>query len=106
MKFKIAGVKYHQYKTILDDIVEGDSLMIVPEPENKFDPNAVALYYDNGSKQAMLGYIPKILSSEISALIEIGKQLNCIVTQFNPTASPWDIFEVEIKECFNEGEGD
>jgi hypothetical protein len=102
MRFKIAGVKFHQYKTILDDIVEGDSLMIAPEPENKFDPNAVALYYDNGSKQAMLGYVPKTMSSEVSAMIEVGKQLDCVVTGFNPTASPWDIFEVEIKEIEDE----
>lgn len=102
MKFKIAGVKFHDYRSILNDIVEGDSLMIVPEPTNKFDPNAVQLLYDNGSRQAMLGYVPKTMSPEVSAMLEIGKQLECIVTGFNPTASPWDIFEVEIKEIEDE----
>jgi hypothetical protein len=102
MKFKIAGVKFHQYKDVLNDIVEGDSLMIVPEPANKFDPNAVRLFYDNGTKQAMLGYVPKTISSEVSAMFEVGKQLECTITKFNPTASPWDIFEVELKELEDE----
>lgn len=98
MNFKIAGVKFHQYKDVLDDITEGDNLMLAPEPTNKFDPNAVAIYFDNGSKQAMIGYVPKKLSSEVSAMIEVGKDIECVLTKFNKTATPWEIFDVEIRE--------
>lgn len=98
MQFTIAGVKFHEYKQCLNDITEGDTLKLVPEPANKFDPNAVAIYFDNGAKQSMLGYVPKRFSSEVSAMIEVGQNLECILTKFNRTATPWDMFSVTIKE--------
>jgi len=98
MKFYIAGVKFHSYKSILNDIVEGDNLMLVPEPENKFDPNAVQIHFNNFNKAAFLGFVPKKFSSEVSAWIEVGKLLECILIGFNKSASTWEMFEVEIKE--------
>lgn len=98
MKFYIAGVKFHQYKSILNDITEGDNLMLSPEPTNKFDPNAIQIHFDNGGIAAFIGFVPKKFSGEVSALIEIGKNLECILTKFNKSASTWEMFEVEIRE--------
>ena len=104
MKFMIAGVKFHSYKSILSDIVEGDSLVLFPDPENKFDPNAVQIHFDNGGKAAFLGFVPKKFSSEVSGLLEIGKPLECILTKFAPSATTWEMFECEIKEIEEEDE--
>lgn len=98
MKFYIAGVKFHQYKSILNDITEGDNLMLIPEPENNFDPNAVQIHFDNSAKAAFIGFVPAKFSSEVSALLEIGKNLECILSKFDRSAKPWEMFEVEIKE--------
>jgi hypothetical protein len=72
--------------------------MLALEPTNKFDPNAVAIYFDNGKVQKMLGYVPRKYSSEVSAMFEIGKHLECVLTKFNKNAAPWEMFDVEIKE--------
>lgn len=101
-KFYIAGVQYHQYKSVLNDITEGDSLQLIPEPTNKFDPNAVQIYFDNSDKAAFIGFVPKKFSSEISASIEVGKKLECILTGFNKSAPTYEMFEVEIREIEDE----
>ena len=95
MKFYIAGVKFHSYKSILNDITEGDNLMLVPEPTNKFDPNAVQIHFDNSAKAAFIGFVPKKFSSEVSAWIEVGKNLECILIGFSKSASTWEMFRVE-----------
>lgn len=97
-KFFIAGVKHHQLHTVINDISEGDNLMLVPEPTNKFDPNAVRIEFATFEKQAMLGYVPKRFSSEVSAMIELGKPLECVLVKLNKTAKPWEMAEVEIRE--------
>ena len=98
MKFYIAGVKFHQYKSILNDVSEGNTLQLIPEPSNKFDPNAVQIHFDNGGKAAFLGFVPKKFSSEVSALLEIGIRIECTLTKFTKIAPTWEMFEVEIKE--------
>uniref|UniRef100_A0A6M3XFL8 Putative HIRAN domain containing protein n=1 Tax=viral metagenome TaxID=1070528 RepID=A0A6M3XFL8_9ZZZZ len=98
MKFFIAGVKFHNYKSILSDITEGDNLVLFPEPENKFDPNAVQIHFDNGGKAAFLGFVPKKFSSEVAGLLEIGRPLECVLTKFNPGATTWEMFECEVRE--------
>lgn len=104
MKFYIAGVKFHQYKSVLNDVTEGDNLMLISEPTNKYDPNAVQIHFDNGGVAAFIGFVPKKFSSEVSALLDIGKTLECILTGFDKSASTWEMFEVEIEEVEDEEE--
>ena len=98
IEFYIAGVKFHQYKTVLNDVSEGNTLQLIPEPSNKFDPNAVQIYFDNGDKAAFLGFVPKKFSSEVSALMEVGIELECTLIEFTRNAPTWEIFKVEISE--------
>ena len=98
IKFYIAGVKFHQYKSVLKDMSEGNTLQLIPEPSNKFDPNAVQIHFDNGDKAAFLGFVPKKFSSEVSGMLEIGTELECILIKFNPSATAWEMFEVSIEE--------
>ena len=105
LKFYIAGVKFHQYKSVISDITEGDNLSLEPELDPdilKYDPNAVRIYFDNSDKRAWIGFVPKKFSSEVSGWIEIGMNLECVLTTFNPSAQPWEIFEVEVREIEDE----
>ena len=97
-RFYVAGVKFHELHTVINDISEGETLLIDPEPTNKYDPNAIRLIYDNFSKRAMIGYVPKRFSSEVSALIELEHNLQCVVSKLTPGAKPWEQIEVEIRE--------
>lgn len=62
--FKIAGIVYRktccQYKAWHMPI--GTRIEIVPEPVNKHDPNALAVYV---LPACQLGYVPRIMTADI-----------------------------------------
>jgi len=97
-KFYIAGVQFHQLKSCIKSLKEGDNLSLVPEPSNKYDPNAVRIEFNDADESYMTGFVPKKFSSEVAAAITVGKQLECVITQLNPSAKTWEMCEVEIKE--------
>ena len=54
--FYIAGVKFHQLATIIEKLKVNNKLTLVPEPTNKFDPNAVNKISEaTGIGQLLLG---------------------------------------------------
>lgn len=101
-KFYIAGVQHHLLNTVINQLEEGDELDLVPEPTNKFDPNAIRIEYDG----VMCGYVPKKFSAEVAALLGMEAELSCTITKLTPSAKPWEQCEVIIKELENEGSSD
>jgi hypothetical protein len=97
-KFYIAGVKFHDLPKIINEVEEGEHFTLEPEPTNPYDSNAVKILRN----EVFCGYVPKKFSAEITALIEIGTNLQCIVTKVNPSAKPWELCEVEISEVEEE----
>lgn len=97
-EFFVAGVKFHQLDLVAKDISEGNYLLLVPESSNKFDPNAIRIEYATFEKQFMLGYVPKKFSSEVTAMIEVGKRVGCYLAKYNVSAKPWEKLKVEIRE--------
>ncbi len=91
--FFIAGVQHHKMHTCLHLLSKGLDLKLWPEPDNKFDPNAIKIEVGG----AMLGYVPKKFSSELSAMLEI-VDLTCTIVELNKEAKPWEMCKVEIKE--------
>lgn len=94
--FFIAGVKFHEMPTVIRELEEGMELDLCHEPENPYDPNAVRIVYP--AKRTMLGYVPKKFSSEISASLEIGVPIKCVIVNLNPSAKPWEQCKVELVE--------
>lgn len=112
-KFYIAGVKFRPMAEVMkavNSMEVGDILTLKPEPTNKFDPNAVQIHaeWEETKHESpyhfdiFLGYIPKKFSAEVSGLLEIGIELQCLVTKVNPSAKPWEMCEVEISEVTSE----
>jgi len=107
-KFFIAGVQ-HRVGAVatIKELMEGDLITLKPEPENKYDSNAIAIY----SGGDHIGYVPKKFSAEISAAMEI-EELGCVVTLINQDAKSWEMCQVEVrsvvedKEEFDYGFGD
>jgi len=96
--FYIAGVKFHQAKTVLNELDEGITLLMTPEPTNKYDPNAIKIeYLDKEYNPIMLGYVPKKISSQVAAALEIGTEIECILVKLNKTAKPWEQLEVDLR---------
>jgi len=59
----VAGVSYRH--DVLDDpsFDAGRRLALVPEPDNEFDPNAVAIW--NEERTLQVGYVPRDVAHEL-----------------------------------------
>lgn len=77
--FNIAGFTYCDGVDVFQDLKIGTKLNIKAEADNKYDANAIAIFY----KDVKLGYIPKEANKEISILINSGYA---------------DIFEININK--------
>jgi len=77
--FHIAGFTYYDAVDVFDELKVGTSLTLKAEPQNPFDGNAVAIYYNN----SQLGYIPTSMNEQIFKIIRCGHG---------------DIFEVKISQ--------
>jgi hypothetical protein len=97
-EFFVAGVQHHQMHKVLKNLREGNQLQLVAEPTNKYDPNAVRIECFTVDGDVMCGYVPKKFSSEVCAMFEVGKNLECVIIELNPTAKPWEWCKVEIRE--------
>ena len=54
------------------DLAEGDVLTLRRDPENKYDPLAIAVYT---AKQERIGWVPQRKNSVFSRLMDAGKML-------------------------------
>lgn len=98
-EFYAAGVQHHKLHTCIKDLSVGQELNLVPDPENRFDPNAVAIKYGD----VMLGYVPKAkgaFSDKVSAALE-HRNLVCEIIELNPEAKTWEQLKVAI---YDDGE--
>jgi hypothetical protein len=105
--FFIAGVQFRpkeDIKSAAEELKAGGSLILEPEPTNKFDPNAVKIVYradeerrkEDGWEDIFLGYVPKKYSSEVSALLGIDAPVQCVVDEVNPSAKTYEMFKVTV----------
>jgi len=85
MDFCVAGFTYWDGIFVVQKIKVGDKVELQPEPENPFDPNAVALYYQ-GSK---IGFIPRRCNAQISQLLNFGQSpFEAFISQIDPEEHP------------------
>lgn len=77
MHCQIAGFSYHEGPLVFNELTVGAELTLVIEPNNKYDPTAVAVYYGNSK----LGYLPADKNNIVHLLLEMG----------------YDIFETRIQ---------
>lgn len=53
----------------------GDELRVVPEPDNEYDPNAIALYNDKGK----IGYLPASYAEQGESCLRRGGLVRAVV---------------------------
>jgi len=110
-QFFIAGVQFRPKGDISiagAKMKVGDKLRLIPEPTNKFDPNAVmiTLQIEESQEEYFLGYVPKKFSSEVSGLLGIGAPVLCTVDEVNPSAKTYEMFKVTVALPIDEEEVD
>lgn len=64
-RIKVAGFPYHSgmSKLISGEIKSGDRVLLLHDPNNKYDENAIAIYHEN----EMIGFVPKKINEDILA---------------------------------------
>lgn len=76
-KFQIAGVTFEGRQELLEklnqeyhEIGVRRFVSFVPEPDNKYDSNAVRIDVDMDGVKKQLGYVPKVINKDIGELIK------------------------------------
>ena len=95
-KFYAAGVKFRpDWIENLTKLEEGEELLLIPEPTNKYDENAVKICSFEG---VFLGYVPAKTGANtwvLDALYE-GKGVKTTVKKVDPFDEPWQALLVEV----------
>ena len=95
LNFHIAGFQHWDGALALPKLKPGKRLKLKTEPDNPYDPQAVALYY----KGAKLGYVPRKCNGELSLLLNFGHTdvFEAVVLSVNPKAPTWEQVYVSIR---------
>ena len=102
--FNIAGFTYWEGCMAIADLKVGSQLILVHERENRFDPHAVAIYFN----EHKLGFIPRGENELICKLLDLGYEriFDCRVQRISLDAHPEKqvgvvVFLKEANEAFN-----
>jgi len=72
-----AGLRYHDARAVWDQMKEGESLVLVREPDNPHDMNAVRVDW----KGRPLGYIPRTENAAVARQMDRGSKLQARITK-------------------------
>lgn len=82
LEFRVAGVTFEGRQEHVKNLAGGEDVQIRPEPENKYDPNALAVHVAAGFGTAHIGYVPRELAEKIAPLLD-GEALIAKVVEIN-----------------------
>ena len=88
----IDGYQYHKGAQMEHLFKKGTEFSLKPEPENPFDDDAVAIYYD----EDRIGFIPPDTNVEIARRIQKGEPLKARIARIEPQSDPWERVFVEV----------
>ena len=82
----LAGFTYWDGAAVFSELEPGTPLELVPEPQNPYDPSAVAFYFGS----AKLGYVPSDRNATLAQLMNLGHAdaFEARVSTVDPSAHP------------------
>ena len=86
LSFHVAGFSHWYGDEVLRKLKPGTKLHLVPEPDNPYDPNAVALY----KGKTKIGFVPRDRNATLAQLLHFGygKIFTCRVSHVVRDAHP------------------
>ena len=96
-QFYVAGFKFHEGMLRINNINEGDEVILVHEPEKPYDENAIRVGYDNLD----LGYVPRAINQNILPSLEGQSHLIGEVIESNKETAfdePWKAVKVLVTD--------
>ena len=93
--FHIAGFGHHDGALVIDELRIGTKVELRHEPDNPFDPQAVAIYYGD----TRIGYVPAGKNSELYMLLYYGHDdlFDAYINMYDDRAHPERQFRVAVK---------
>ena len=88
----LAGFQYYQGKQLWDEIKVGDALVLVREPGNQFDSNAVRVEW----QEHKLGYVPRRENGAVARHMDSGGKVEARVSRLTQNRNPWQRIEFEV----------
>ena len=90
MDCHLAGRKYHDADEVWDKLKVGTLLRLERELDNRYDPEAVAVIYDDKEMDDSfrIGYIPREDNETIAGILEMGwtDMFECRISKINEEA--------------------
>ena len=93
--FHIAGFTYYNGVDVFENLKIGTPLSLKAEPENAFDPNAVAIYY----QEEKLGFVPRDENKLLRKFLNLGYTdlFEIKISQVSPEAYPEKQIRVVVR---------
>ena len=93
--FHIAGFTYYNGVDVFEHLKIGQELLLKAEPENRFDPNAVAIYYED----VKLGFVPTEKNELLRKFLNLGHSdlFEVKISQVSPDAHPEKQIRVVVR---------
>ena len=93
--FHIAGFTYYNGVDVFENLKIGTQLSLMAEPENRFDPNAVAIYY----QEEKLGFVPREENAFLRKFLNLGytDMFEAKINQVSPEAYPEKQIRVVVR---------
>jgi len=88
----IAGFQYYAGDEVFPDLWVDTPLLLVRDPENKYDKNAVAVHY----KQYQLGFVPRADNTAVAQMLDRGERLSAKVVELAMSKKPWERIRFEV----------
>ena len=88
----LAGFQYHRGRAVWGFLREGETLRLVREPFNVFDPHAVAVYFRNDK----LGYLPRARNRAVAQMLDRGRTLHAEISRLLRSDDPWDRVQIRV----------
>ena len=89
----VRGFRQYEGPALIDQMKEGDLLELVREPDNEYDPCAIALHWNNKK----IGFVPAEDNDMLSKLLDIGvPELIAEIIFLKPEAAAWENVNIAI----------
>lgn len=89
---QINGMYYYQIQEIATQLKVGQKIRLKAEPTNKFDTNAIEVYYHNYK----LGYIPKMNNRSLFAMLKQPYRVSAYISHLDPKNMPYHGLEIKV----------
>lgn len=88
----VAGFQFHRGEDVWPALAIGAPLILIREPENRFDPLAIRVEWN----RQKIGYVPRAENEIAAGLMDRGELLTASIVALAVADNPWERVGMEI----------